>query len=126
MKALTITLSVVALLVLAAHFMRASNPILMLLSLGFIGGFSVRRPGVRRALQVALALGAVQWVWIAMNLAEVRLRRGEPWERMAIILSCVAVLTGVAALLLESKAMKAHFDGRSRAPARDAESRKVL
>ena len=110
MKALAISLSVLSLLVLAAHFLRANVPFLVLVCLALIGLFTVRRPWARRTLQIALAFGALEWLRVMLNLAEMRQLKGEPWERMAIILGSVAVVAALAALALEARAMKAYFD----------------
>lgn len=122
MKALAITLSVVALLVLAAHFLRADNRFFMLLSLALIATLALRRPWVRRVLQVALAFGAVEWLRVAYDRCEMRQLHGEPWVRMAVILGSVAVVTALAALSLESRAMRAHFgEPRTQEPAGEAD-----
>jgi hypothetical protein len=100
---------VLSLLVLAAHFLRAGNPPLMLVSLGLLALLGVRRPWARRALQTALALGAIEWVRALVEGVNRREMEGQDWHRLAIILGAVAAVAVVAVLALEAAPVRARF-----------------
>lgn len=112
-NALRITAIVFSLLVLGAHFLRGGNIALCAVCVGLIGLLRVRRPWARRTLQVVLGLGAVEWIRLTFEIAEVRVRAGEPWERMAVILVAVAAVAALAVAGLESKAMRGRFEPRA-------------
>ncbi|MDH3620681.1 MAG: hypothetical protein OER91_07310 [Gammaproteobacteria bacterium] len=97
---------VLSLLVLGAHFMRYGNEIGMICSIALLGLMFLRQPWVARLVQVALVLGALEWVRTLYELVQVRTALGEPATRMVIILGSVAVVTLVSALLFQSKTMK--------------------
>lgn len=109
MRPLAITLAVLSLLTLAAHFLRSSNLFFVIVCVVLIGFFWVRAGWARRTLQIALAFGALEWLRVAMDIGEMRQLHGEPWVRMAVILGSVALVAGLAALALESRQMKVHF-----------------
>jgi len=71
-----------------------------------LGVMFLRQPWVARLVQVALVLGALEWVRTLYELVQVRTALGEPATRMVIILGSVAVVTLVSALLFQSKTMK--------------------
>ena len=54
---------VLSLVVLGAHFLRDANHLGVAVSVGLIGLLFVKRPIAARAVQVALLLGALEWVW---------------------------------------------------------------
>jgi hypothetical protein len=74
---------------------------------------AVRRPWARRVLQGLLALGAIEWLRVTFGVAEARVRAGEPWERMAVILVTVAAVALLGAAGLESRRMRQRFDPSS-------------
>jgi len=86
--------------------MRYGNEIGMICSIALLGLMFLRQPWVARLVQVALVLGALEWVRTLYELVQVRTALGEPATRMVIILGSVAVVTLVSALLFQSKTMK--------------------
>lgn len=106
----------ISLLVLAAHFLRRAESLPMLLALGMVALLGVRRPWAARALQVALLLAAGEWVRTLMALIPARRALGEPWERMAVILGCVAAVALLSALAFELPALRRR---NGRLPARE-------
>jgi len=89
---------VLSALLLAAHFRWhgldwLSYPVLLIPFLLF-----VKRAWVARLVQVFLFLGSLEWLRITVEIALRRVDAGEPWVRMAIILTFVAVFTAVSAL----------------------------
>ncbi len=89
---------VLSALLLAAHFRWhgldwLSYPVLLFPFLLFI-----KRAWAARLVQVFLFLGALEWLRTTIEIALRRVDAGEPWVRMAIILTSVAVFTAVSAL----------------------------
>lgn len=98
-----------ALLLLAAHFYRAAEWPWLLATLALLPLLALRRAWVPRVLQLALLAGAAEWLWTAALLAQQRLALGMPWQRMALILAVVALLTLAAALVFRSAGLKARY-----------------
>jgi len=96
-------------LLLAAHFSRADNLLVVVFSLMAPLLLLVRKPWVARAFQVVLLLGALEWVRTLVAIAAARQALGAPWLRMALILGAVALLTASSALVFGSKALKARY-----------------
>jgi hypothetical protein len=106
-----LTVCVVALALLAAHFYRGSHWLLAIGSVTALSLLLVRRPWARRALQVLLLLGTLEWLRTATLIAQLRLDQGRPYLRMALILGTVAILTGAGAWLLERRTARRYFAG---------------
>jgi hypothetical protein len=100
---------VLSLLVLGAHFLRAGNLFMVLVALFLIGALGVRRSWVARTVQVALVLGAVEWVRTLAALAAMRSQAGEPMMRMVLILGGVALWTALSALLFQAPRLRARY-----------------
>lgn len=98
-----ITLS---LAVLGAHFLRYGNDIGLVSAFALIGLLFVRRAWVARLVQVALVLGALEWLLTLYRLVQVRAALGEPIVRMVIILGLVVAVTLGSALLFQSASLK--------------------
>jgi len=106
-----IYLSPVALsfLLLAAHFMHADNAVLVVAALALLALMALRRPWVKPVLQIALVLGAMEWVRTAVLLVQERLALGQPFVRLAVILGAVALLTLLASLVFLARPVRAYF-----------------
>jgi len=90
--------AVASLLVLAAHFLRGGHWLLVLvLALAPLLLLTGRNWAVR-TLQLILLVGAAEWVRTLMLLAAARLRSGEPFLRMALILGAVAAVSTLSAI----------------------------
>lgn len=105
---------ILSLAVLAAHFSRHDQPMLVFLSLALIGLLAVPRLWAARLLQAALLLGAAEWVRTLVVLARIRAEQGLPATRMVIILAVVAILTAASALVFRTRRARARF--RAAAP----------
>ncbi len=92
-------LPALALLLLAAHFFRGGLFPLAAISFGLIALVPVSRPWAALLLRTALALGTLEWLRTAWDLAGRRALAGQPYARMLLILGAVAALTVVAAWL---------------------------
>ena len=97
---------ILSLIVLGAHFMRYDNSAGVVGSAVLIALLIVRQPWVARLMQVALVLGALEWLWTLFGLVQVRAALGQPFIRMTVILGSVAVVTFLSALLFQSSTFK--------------------
>ena len=82
---------ILSILLLAAHFFRAGDNFYMLTLLILLPLLLIKKSWVPWLLQVALVLGAVEWLRTLMFVAQMRIEFGMPWARMAIILGAVDV-----------------------------------
>jgi hypothetical protein len=97
---------VVSLLVLAAHFLRSGNIALVGLVLVFMALLAVRRRWAARLVQVALLLGALEWVRTMAQLIGWRSQAGQPVLRMGVILGAVTLVTLSSALVFRSARLR--------------------
>ena len=100
---------VVSLLVLAAHFLRAGNLLMVLVLLTITGLLGVRRPWAAYTAQAALVIGVVEWIRTLITLAAERAKSGEPGERMVLILGSVAFVTGLSTLVFGTARMRRRY-----------------
>ena len=109
MNVLRLTPVFLSALVLAAHFSRGDNLPMIVFSLIAPLLLLVRRPWVARAFQIALVLGALEWIRTVIAIGIARQALGEPWLRMAVILGAVALVTALSALVFQTKALKIRY-----------------
>lgn len=109
MIALNLAPVVLAGVVLAAHFYRADHLVGVAASVALVGLAFVRRPWAARLVQVALVLGALEWLRAMATFAAVRITLGQPYVRMVLILAAVSLLTALAALVFERRAMRERY-----------------
>ena len=102
---------VLAVLVLAAHFFRARQMPLVVLSLALPLLLLVRERWSARAVQAGLVLGALEWVRTLALFAGQRVEAGRPWGRLAAILGVVGGLTALSALAVSVPPTKAASGG---------------
>ena len=96
-------------LLLAAHFSRNNVYTLAILSLGLLVLLLIRKPWVVIISQAALLLGALEWIRSMFGYISKRQATGEDWGRLAIILSIVALFTGLSALMFRTRKLRAHY-----------------
>jgi hypothetical protein len=97
---------VLSLMVLAAHFLRGGHLLTVVLLLMLLGLLALRRRWVPRLVQVALLLGAAEWLRTLAELVTWRARAGQPASRLVLILGTVAVVTGLSALVFGSARLR--------------------
>jgi hypothetical protein len=90
---------VVSALLLAAHFLRDGQTLLVLAALAIPCGLLSRVPVARRVVQALLVLGAAEWILTAYGIAQQRAAMGAPMLRMFLILGGVSLFTLAAAWL---------------------------
>lgn len=100
---------IISLLLLSAHFMRAGQTILAALPVVLMAFLIVREKWVAWLIQLALVLGAIEWIRTLVAVAEVRLEYGMPWVRMAVILGAVAAFTALSSLVFRSKGLRKRY-----------------
>jgi len=93
MKALFVSIVVVSLILLGAHFLRYGNVFGLAASLVLIGLLFVRSPWAARIIQLGLVLGAIEWGHTLYELVQVRMAQGAPVARMVAIIGTVIVVT---------------------------------
>ncbi len=101
---------VISLIVLAAHFMRAGNIVMVLVALVLLVLLGVRRRWVAQLVQVALILGTVEWVITLIRLVAWRSDAGQPVLRLVFILGGVALLTALSGLVFRTARLRKWYD----------------
>ena len=96
-------------LLLAAHFFRAGMYPLVAASLAFPFALLFPRRRAARLVQVALVLGAIEWIRTLLMLVMARQAVGRSWMKMAIILGSVAVFTAASCLVFGLGALKKRY-----------------
>ncbi|MFO1414503.1 MAG: hypothetical protein U1F10_11495 [Burkholderiales bacterium] len=104
-----IVLYVVAALVLAAHFYRAGELVFVALCVATPFLFLHRRRYTLLVLQALAYAGALVWIHAAVDLVYVRTQLGRPWTAAVVILGSVALVTALAGVLLNGRAMRERF-----------------
>jgi hypothetical protein len=107
--ALRIALYVIAALLLAAHFLRQGDIAAVVLSLCSPLLFLRRKRWTLLVLQLLAYGAAASWVVLAVRLAQLRQQSGQSWTLAVIILGAVALVTLLAGLLLNSRALRERY-----------------
>lgn len=95
-----IVLYVVASWLMAAHFLRGGDLILVVLCLATPALFLVRRRWSLTVLEALSYAAGLVWLITAWQIAETRRLMGEPWLRAVLILVGVAAFSALAGFLL--------------------------
>jgi len=98
-----------SLLLLGAHFFRAGMIIPVLFAVAILFMLLIRKPWVARMIQLVLILGGLEWIRTTIMLVKERQVISAPWERLALILGGVAVLTICSALVFRSKSLRERY-----------------
>lgn len=91
-----------ALVLLAAHFLRDGNLAAVVILLAVIPLLGLQRRWVPRLFQVILGLGALEWLRTVLALRGARAAMGQPYGRMLVILGAVTLFTTIAAAVFEA------------------------
>lgn len=98
-------------LLMAAHFLRAGQTVLVFVLVLLLAMLLVKKYWVPWLIQGVLLLGALEWILTLVSLAQYRMGTGQAWTRMAIILGVVALFTALSGLVFRSLAMKKRYSG---------------
>lgn len=101
----------ISILLLGAHFFRAGQMVILFVLLALLLLLLVKKYWVPWIMQMALLLGALEWVRTLVTVAHIRMEYGMPWTRMAIILGVVALFTACSGLVFRSKALRNRYSG---------------
>ena len=96
-------------LIMSAHFSRAYQNELAIVCLLLPFLLFIRKQWVARIFQILLVIGSLIWIKTAWTLAQVREAQGESWIRLVIILSIVALFTGLSALVFQTSSLKKRY-----------------
>ncbi len=100
-----------SLLLLAAHFLFHGSYLFVALSLLFPLVLLVRRRWVPWVIEIALLLGAFEWLATLMMLIEERDQEGRPWKAAAIILGSVLIFTAASGLVFMAPRLRRRYAG---------------
>lgn len=109
---LRIIVYVLASWLIAAHFLRADDLVLVTLCLATPLLFFVRQSWNVLALQFLAYVACVVWLLTAWKIVSVRLAFDQPWLLSAVILLSVAAISTVAGLLLRGRVVQARYRAR--------------
>jgi hypothetical protein len=96
-------------LLLAAHFYRAGSWLFAAVAVAFIGLLAVPRNWAARAVQIALIVGALEWLRTLAAFAAARVAAGQPYLRLTLILLAVAALTAASAAVFHHPRLRQRF-----------------
>lgn len=113
MNALRLMPVVLSFLLLGAHFYRAGYLLLLVVALVPIALLPLRKDWVPPVAVTVLILGALEWLRTAWVLVSMRMDFGLPWQRMALILGIVALLTASSALLFRTRTLRQRYSRRN-------------
>ena len=99
-------------LLLAAHFYRAGQTLIVLGLLLLLSLLMVKKYWVPWVMQAVLLLGALEWLRTLVTVANIRIEYGMPWTRMAVILGVVALFTACSGLVFRSKALRERYSDK--------------
>ena len=100
---------IVSMLLLAAHFYRAGQEVMVFFSIALPLILLIRRPWVVRVMQAVLVMGALEWTRTVIRLAQMRMEMGAPWGRLALILSVVAVFTTGSTFVFTARSLRKRY-----------------
>lgn len=110
---LRVTLVIIAAWLVAAHFLRSGNLLLVAFWALMPLLFLVKRRWSLLALQLLVYVGAVIWLSTMIQLVIQRMMLGQSWGGVVVILGSVTLVTIVAGLLLNSPVIKARYPSGS-------------
>src|ERR1035437_1745039 len=109
MPLLSLSPVAVSFLLLAAHFMHAQQLAGVGAALAMVAMLTIRRPFVPWVVQIALALASLEWLRTALSLVQERQALGQPFIRLVVILSTVALATLLSGLVFRSGRVKFYY-----------------
>ena len=98
-----------SILLLGAHFLRAGNVALVLITLAIPLVLLIRRPWAAHMVQIELIVGGAEWVRTLISLVLVRQAMGAPWTRLALIPGGVAMLPICSAFVFRSTSLRERY-----------------
>ncbi len=100
---------VISFMLLAAHFMRGDQTVVVAITLLLPCILFLGKSWAARIVQIVLVIGAVEWIRTLVELQAFRVEHGLPWLRLAIIIGTVALFTGCSALVFFHKSLRRKY-----------------
>ena len=100
---------ILSFLLLSAHFYRSGQVVLAGLCVTTLLLLFIRKSWIPRLFQWLLILGSLELLRSLYYFAAMRIAWDQPWTRLAIILSAVALFTALSGLVFKSKAVRARY-----------------
>lgn len=100
---------ILAYLLVAAHFLRAGELILVSIVALMLGLLAVRRAWVAHLSRLALFLSALVWLHTVVGMAALRYTMELPYLRLSLILASVIVLTLAAIFVFEHPQLRRFY-----------------
>lgn len=106
-KFMLLTVIVISLLLITAHFVRSAQSWFAAIYLVLIIAFLLfREPVVVRITQAALIIAACEWLRATLVFVTLRIQEGDAWLRLAIILTGVAGFTFSSVFVFRNRSLK--------------------
>jgi len=99
----------ISFVLLAAHFLRAGQTVVVVVLLAMLFLLFLKKYWVPWLIQLVLFLGALEWLRTLVSVAQVRIGMDAPWMRMAVILGAVALFTVLSCLVFRSQALRDRY-----------------
>ncbi len=96
-------------LMLAAHFSRANNTYLMILSLLIPFLLFIKKRSALLLVQALCYIGSIAWLYSMYEYIQQRIAMDVAWDKLAIIISVIALFTAFTGFLLNSAIMKERY-----------------
>ncbi len=116
MTGLLLLPAILSYLLLAAHFLRSASYLAVLALLALIPLLALRRGWVRLVARATLWLGTGVWLFTLARFTAERLRLGEPYLRMMLILGGVALFTALSSLAFATRRLRARYEAAAAPP----------
>ncbi|HIJ79742.1 MAG: hypothetical protein OEY01_13485 [Desulfobulbaceae bacterium] len=100
---------ILSFLILAAHFLRYSDFPLMVIALMIPTLLFIKNRWVPRIIQLCLAIGAMEWLSTMFFLIQARQHTGADWQRLAVIMSLIALFTLLSGMVFLNKKLKGRY-----------------
>ncbi len=113
-RTLLLVAPVLSCLLLAAHYLRAGGPGLVLLFVSAPLVLFVKRPWIKTTFSALLIFGAGVWIATALAQLHVRSINDEPWLRTVLILGSVCGFTAGSAVVFKTKALAERYRAAGR------------
>jgi len=101
---------VMSFVLLAAHFLRDGQVLFVACALICPFLLLYKKKWVVRVVQLALVLGAIEWIRTLLVLQAIRVENGMPWTRLVLIIGGVALFTGCSALVFFHTSLKQKYN----------------
>jgi hypothetical protein len=109
MAALGIVAVFLSFAVLAAHFLRSGEIVLVGATLCLLVLLAIPKAWAARVLQLVLLAASIEWIRTMVEIVHARMAAGMPYTRTVLILSGVALYTLATAFAFHLPAMRRRY-----------------